>query len=81
MDISWVAAGRLDGHCESLGPWDIAAASLIATEAGALRGNLRSGDSGLPPALRGEEFIVATPGIFKALCAVLAQELDAAPDK
>ena len=31
LDISWVAAGRLDGHCESLAPWDIAAAGLIAT--------------------------------------------------
>ncbi len=71
LDISWVAAGRLDGHCESLAPWDIAAAGLIATEAGAVRGNLLPGNLSLPPALRGEEFIVATPGIFERLCELL----------
>ena len=71
LDISWVAAGRLDGHCESLAPWDIAAAGLIATEAGAVRGNLLPGKSGWPPLLRGEEFIVATPGIFDSLCELL----------
>jgi myo-inositol-1(or 4)-monophosphatase len=73
LDISWVAAGRLDGHCESLAPWDIAAAGLIATEAGAIRGNLAAGNPALPQALRGEEFIVATPGIFELLCDLLKQ--------
>jgi myo-inositol-1(or 4)-monophosphatase len=72
LDIAWVACGRLDAHCESLAPWDIAAAGLIATEAGAIRGNLLPGDESLPAALRGEEFIVATPGIFESLCALLA---------
>jgi myo-inositol-1(or 4)-monophosphatase len=71
LDICWVACGRLDGHCESLAPWDMAAAGLIATEAGAMRGNLVAGDMSLPPALRGEEFIVATPGIFQPLCDLL----------
>ncbi len=71
LDICWVAAGRLDGHCESLAAWDIAAAGLIATEAGASRGNLAPADSSLPAALRGEEFIVATPAIFDRLCEML----------
>ena len=71
LDISWVAAGRLDAHCESLAPWDIAAAGLIATEAGAVRGNLAVGDPSIPPELRGEEFIVATPEIFDSLCELL----------
>jgi myo-inositol-1(or 4)-monophosphatase len=71
LDISWVAAGRLDAHCESLAPWDIAAAGLIATEAGAVRGNLWPGTSSLPPALCGDELVVATPGIFEALCNLL----------
>lgn len=71
LDICWVAAGRLDGHCESLAPWDIAAAGLIATEAGAVRGNLSAADPSLPPLLRGREFIVAAPGIFEPLCALL----------
>lgn len=35
VDISWVACGRLDGfYEETLSPWDGAAASLIAREAG-----------------------------------------------
>jgi myo-inositol-1(or 4)-monophosphatase len=71
LDICWVAAGRLDAHCESLAAWDLAAAAVIATEAGALRGNLAPGNPSLPPALRGEEFIVATPGIFDRLCELL----------
>jgi myo-inositol-1(or 4)-monophosphatase len=54
LDICWVAAGNLDAHTESLAPWDIAAAALIATEAGARRGNLVPGDPLLPPALQGE---------------------------
>jgi len=74
LDICWVAAGRLDGHCESLAPWDIAAAGLIATEAGAVRGNLLPGNPSLPASLRGEEFIVATPGIFDRLYQLLGQE-------
>src|SRR5262245_25630305 len=56
LDIAWVAAGRLDAHSESLAPWDVAAAGLIATEAGAMRGNLLQTESSLPPALRGEGF-------------------------
>lgn len=36
IDICWIACGRLDGFWEmGLKPWDTAAASLIATEAGA----------------------------------------------
>ncbi len=71
LDICYVAAGRLDAHCESLAPWDIAAAGLIATEAGALRTNLVAGNQSLPPRLRGEEFVVAAPGIFKQLCELI----------
>jgi myo-inositol-1(or 4)-monophosphatase len=71
LDICWVAAGRLDAHCESLGPWDIAAAGLIATEAGAMRGNLLPGNPAVPVALRGDEFIVAAPGIFARLSELL----------
>jgi myo-inositol-1(or 4)-monophosphatase len=72
LDIAWVAAGRLDAHSESLAPWDVAAASLIATEAGAVRGNLLPEASSLPTALRGAGFIVATPGIFEQLYRLLS---------
>lgn len=72
LDICYVAAGKLDAHCESLAPWDIAAAGLIATEAGARRTNLLPGNPTMPAALRGEEFLIATPGIFESLCQLLA---------
>jgi myo-inositol-1(or 4)-monophosphatase len=35
IDLCWVAAGRLDGFYETgLAPWDLAAGSLLVTEAG-----------------------------------------------
>jgi myo-inositol-1(or 4)-monophosphatase len=35
IDLCWVAAGRLDAHYEAgLAPWDLAAGSLVVTEAG-----------------------------------------------
>ena len=35
LDLCWVAAGRLDGYWEqNLNPWDVAAGTLILTEAG-----------------------------------------------
>lgn len=75
LDIAWVAAGRLDAHTESLAPWDVAAAGLIATEAGARRGNLLS-TSALPPALRGEGFLVATPGLYEPLYELLSAQTE-----
>ena len=72
LDISWVASGRLDAHTESLPPWDIAAAGLIATEAGAMAISLSDFDSTLPRALRGEDYVVATPGVFNELRELLS---------
>lgn len=44
LDLCLVAAGRLDGYYESgLQPWDLAAGSLIAREAGARVGDLDGG--------------------------------------
>ena len=44
LDLSYVAAGRFDGYWElSLKPWDMAAGSLIATEAGATVTTLQGG--------------------------------------
>ena len=41
LDLAWVAAGRLDGFWElRLGPWDVAAASLLVEEAGGRITNL-----------------------------------------
>ena len=36
LDLCWVAGGRVDGYYEwGLQPWDLAAGTLVATEAGA----------------------------------------------
>jgi myo-inositol-1(or 4)-monophosphatase len=40
LDLAYVAAGRTDGFFEAgLSPWDVAAGSLLVTEAGGLVGN------------------------------------------
>ncbi|QNP65722.1 inositol monophosphatase family protein [Streptomyces genisteinicus] len=62
LDLSDVAAGRLDGYYErGLSPWDLAAGDLIAREAGALTG----GRPGHAPS--GELTIAAPPGVFEPL--------------
>lgn len=70
VDLCFVACGRLDAYFEeNLHTWDILAAELIAREAGA-----RSGDfSGA--ALRPAEVLVATPGVFDALSALLVDAM------
>ncbi len=50
LDACYVAAGRFDGFWElSLKPWDVAAAGLIAEEAGARVTNLQGGADYLSP--------------------------------
>lgn len=79
LDLAWVAAGRLDGFWElSLGPWDVAAASLFVEEAGGRITNLTGGavDVDAPA-------VVATNGrIHDEMLAVLRsvrERPDAAP--
>jgi myo-inositol-1(or 4)-monophosphatase len=70
LDLVWVAAGRLDGFYESgLAPWDRAAGSLIAAEAGARVAAM--------PALgeSGDGVITAGPGIFDDLRNLLERAL------
>ncbi len=71
LDICWVADGRLDGFYESLSPWDIAAAALVAEEAGATKGHLGQVPGGTPADFYSRDFVVATPEIFDALVRVL----------
>lgn len=71
LDICHVADGRLDGFCETLFPWDVAAAGLIAEEAEARRGHLGSVPETVFADLYGEEFLVASPGIFEGLAQLL----------
>jgi myo-inositol-1(or 4)-monophosphatase len=42
--LAWLATGRLDGYWElRLGPWDVAAGSLLVEEAGGRVTNLTGG--------------------------------------
>ncbi|MFD5030102.1 inositol monophosphatase family protein [Streptomyces sp. NPDC058220] len=68
VDLSDVAAGRLDGYFErGLHPWDLAAGDLIAREAGALTG-------GRPGTRPGWDLTVAAaPGVFEPLTALLEE--------
>ncbi|HVK20210.1 MAG TPA: inositol monophosphatase family protein [Actinokineospora sp.] len=72
LDICWVAAGRLDAHTESLAPWDVAAACLVATEAGAIRGRVTDRASTWPPDLCGDGLLVSAPGVHEDLKRLLA---------
>jgi myo-inositol-1(or 4)-monophosphatase len=72
IDICWVAAGILDAHTESLAPWDVAAAGLVAAEAGALRGNLLPEVSPFPIDLAGSGVVFSAPSIFEKLKQLLS---------
>ena len=70
LDISYVGAGRLDAHTETLAPWDVAAAGLIAVEAGAIRSHLSDiGD--VPPDLSGEAVLFSAPTVHDEIVACL----------
>lgn len=71
LDICWVGAGMLDAHTESLAPWDVAAAGLIATEAGAQRATLLPQPFPLPLDLASAGYLVAAPSIFEDLVELL----------
>ncbi|WP_339272709.1 inositol monophosphatase family protein [Paenibacillus sp. FSL K6-1330] len=75
IDICYVASGRLDAHTESLAPWDVAAAGLIAREAGAITGHVGVVPSGYPPDLYGEEIVCANPAIFEELFSLLQSRI------
>jgi myo-inositol-1(or 4)-monophosphatase len=64
-----VAAGYFDGFFETgLSPWDIAAASLIITEAGGLIGNF----SGEADFLYQREVVAGNPKVYGQLVGILA---------
>ena len=69
LDLCYVAAGYYDGFFETgLQPWDVAAGSLIITEAGGLVGNF-TGESDY---LYQREVVAATPRIYGQLVPLLA---------
>lgn len=57
LDQCWVALGRLDGYYEAaLAPWDVAAARLVASEAGAWVGDVGDTSVAVVPQLA-DEFV------------------------
>lgn len=61
LDACYVAAGRFDGFWElALKPWDVAAAGLIAEQAGAIVTNAQGGSDYLSPP---QSIVAAAPGI------------------
>jgi myo-inositol-1(or 4)-monophosphatase len=73
IDTCWVAMGRLDGYYETVNPWDIAAAGLIAREAGARTGHLVPVPHDIPSDLFSQDVIITTPGIYDSLRAILTE--------
>ena len=70
LDLCYVAAGFYDGFFETgLSPWDIAAGSLIITEAGGLVGNF----TGEPDFLYQREILAGTPRIYGQLVKTLTK--------
>lgn len=68
LDLAYVAAGRLDGFWEfGLSPWDMAAGSLLISEAGGLVSDL-SGESDY---LTTGNIIAGTPKVFPPLMQVV----------
>ncbi|MBW7926365.1 MAG: inositol monophosphatase, partial [Burkholderiaceae bacterium] len=68
LDLAYVACGRFDGFFEmGLSPWDVAAGSLLITEAGGLIGDFQ----GEPDYLFSERVVAGSPKVFAAMIALL----------
>jgi myo-inositol-1(or 4)-monophosphatase len=75
LDLAFVAAGRLDAFWElGLSRWDIAAGSLLITEAGGLVSNLE-GDQGW---MESGNIVAGTPKVFVELLQILAPHITSA---
>jgi myo-inositol-1(or 4)-monophosphatase len=70
LDLAYVAAGFTDGFFETgLSPWDVAAGSLLVTEAGGLVGNF----TGEPEFLEHKECLAGTPRVYGQLVPILTK--------
>jgi myo-inositol-1(or 4)-monophosphatase len=69
LDLAYVAAGRLDGFFEkNLKPWDMAAGTLLITEAGGIVGDFH----GEADYLYKGNVIAGSPKIFSQMLNVLS---------
>jgi myo-inositol-1(or 4)-monophosphatase len=72
LDLAYVAAGRFDGFWEmNLKPWDIAAGSLLVTEAGGLVSDFKGGAN----YLESGNIVCATPKLFKPLLQIVGKHM------
>ena len=70
LDLAYVAAGYTDGFFETgLQPWDVAAGSLLVTEAGGLIGNF----SGEADFLEQKECLAGNPKIYAQLVSIVSK--------
>jgi myo-inositol-1(or 4)-monophosphatase len=70
LDLAYVAAGYTDGFFEAgLSPWDVAAGSLLVTEAGGLVGNF-TGEANF---LDQKECLAGNPKIYGQMVALLGK--------
>ncbi len=70
LDLAYVAAGFTDGFFETgLSPWDVAAGSLLVTEAGGLIGNF-TGDSNF---IEQRECLAGNPRVYGQLVGLLGK--------
>ena len=68
LDLAYVAAGFTEAFFETgLSPWDVAAGSLLVTEAGGLVGNF----TGEPDCLEQREVLAGAPRIYGQLVPIL----------
>ena len=73
LDLAYVAAGRLDGFWEyGLSPWDMAAGSLLITEAGGLVGDFLGNGTHMESG----NLVAGNPKLFSQLIQSLAPYLN-----
>jgi len=72
LDLAYVACGRYDGFWEfGLAPWDMAAGSLLVSEAGGLVSDMR----GEATYLSSGNIIAGTPKVFAPLLNIIQEKL------
>lgn len=74
LDICHVADGRLDGYFESTSPWDMAAGTLIAEEAGASFTHYSPVPASVPAALYSRDMLICVPALQHVLTSLLAPQ-------
>jgi myo-inositol-1(or 4)-monophosphatase len=76
IDLAWVAAGRFDGYADHhLGPWDVAAGTLLVREAG---GHVTDGKGG-KSMLESGSIVAGNSNVHKAVLELLAEAKEATP--